>query len=850
MKLVRSILFGAGFFVLLFAPLVLTAQQLFDSWITYSIDKQPRSVQSADMDADGDLDLVIGHFQGRGGLHTVIVMENDGAGFFSLRYTLYPAPKSGPVVSVDVFDLDGDGDLEILTSHPVTHKADFFRNRGPGNGFELPIECRTGIGPLEVKAGFLDGDGFPELLTVNQASGTISIFKNRGSAAYPAESVKVVGIRPRSLELFDIDNDGDNDIAVSVAASPNERTEGFNGFVLFENKGNGAIDDSARVLYRIANPSVPTLLDTLLNPYKILAADFNNDNFLDLALACSSSAFSLPGRNRVCVFLNRQDGTFAANPALSLPGRYPVGFGARSITAADVDGDTDMDIVSANQDDGTVSVLKNNGNGTFAAKTDFLTPNNPPSVVSGGDYDGDGDYDLAVVSLTGASFAHMRNKGNGSFEVGTEFSSGSFSIPFGIACGDLDSDSDFDLVIGNFARDQVTIHKNTGNGSFPSPPASSDFLFGGGGPRSIVLADLDGDLDLDFAVANQSTNNISVFKNNGNATFVPAVNYSTGGGSFPVGISARDLDGDGDIDLATANSGSSTTSIFKNNGNGTFAPRSDYPTGSRPVSITSADFDGDSDFDLATTDQGFGLQVGGDPLDSISVLFNDGSGVFPTRTTYVAGSEPASLTSADLDADGDFDLAVAVPGSPNRNDTAMVVYLNNGNGSFAPGMRYLPGAGPMVIVAADVNQDGFIDILTADSARSAVSFFAGNGNGTFDPSTEYGCGINPRGMAACDLNGDGDLDLAVTNLRMVSQPTHGGFTVLRNQTITPGFARGDLNGDNVYNLVDITQQCNCIFLATGVCTTLLSDVNCDGDLTPVDVIILLQKVFIAMPFPC
>ncbi len=841
MKLERLILFGAGFLVFLFGSSA--AQQLFDSWVTYGIDKQPRSVQSADMDADGDLDLVIGHFQGRAGLPTVIVMENDGAGFFSLRHTLYPASQSGPVVSVDVFDLDGDGDLEILTAHPPTQKVNLFRNLGASIGFDFPLECRAGFGTIEVTAGFLDGDGFPEVLAANQAEGTISIYKNRGSAAFPAESIKVVGIRPRSLVLFDMDDDADNDIAVSVAANPTERTEGFNGFVLFENQGNGVIDDSARVLYKIANPPAFTLLDTILNPFKILAADFNNDNFLDLAVACSASVNTpVAGRNLVCVFLNRQDGTFDTLPALSKPGRYPVGFGARSITAADVDADGDQDIVSANQNDGTVSVLKNNGNGTFAAKIDFLTPNNPPSVVSGGDYDGDGDYDLAIVSLNGASFAVMRNKGDGSFEVGTEFSTSSASEPFGIACGDLDGDGDMDLAAALFTRPQISVHLNTGPGSFPATPP---LYVTGGGPIAITMADLDGDLDLDLAVANRGSSDISTLRNNGNGTFAAAVNYSTGPGSFPVDISARDLDGDGDADLTVANSGTSNTSIFKNNGNGTFAPRIDYPTGPRTNSIAIADLDGDGDFDLATADQGFN-----DLLDSVSVLFNDGSGAFPTRTAYLAGSGVADVTAADLDGDGDFDLAATVPGTQVREDTAMVVFLNNGNGTFAPGVRYLPAPGPVAIAAVDVNGDGFIDILTADSARSAVSIFAGNGTGTFAPSTEYGCGISPRGMAVCDLNGDGDLDLAVTNLRMVSQPTHGGLTILRNQTITPGFLRGDINGDNIYNLVDITQQCNCIFLATGVCTPALSDVNCDGGLSPVDVILLLRKVFIAMPFPC
>ncbi len=855
MKFVRSILFGAGFLVFLLAFSTTAAQQLFDSWITYTIDKAPTSVQSADIDGDGDLDLVIGHFMGRAGVHTLVVMENDGLGFFNLRYTLNPGPHSGPVLNVDVFDLDADGDLDILSAHPPTGRVDFFRNRGPGNGFELPIECRAGAQTYDVTAGFLDGDGFPEVLAVNRTEGTISIYKNRGAAAYPSESTKVVGTDPRFIELFDADNDGDNDIAVSVGAIRPQSGPyvGFNGFVLFENQGNGAIDDSARVLYRVANPNpADHPLDTALNPFKILAADFNNDGYSDLAVACSHRFDLQPSRAAVLIFLNRQDGTFDTLPALSKPTYYTVGHGCQSIAAEDVDGDGDQDIISANFLDGTISVLKNNGNGTFAAKTDFLTPNNPPSVVSGGDYDGDGDFDVAAVSQgiiptnPGNSFAVLKNRGDGSFEAGTEFLTAPVGIPFGIEAANLDGDGDIDLVVANQGSTPVaTVHLNNGTGSFPSPVPTSDWYFGSS-PRSVAIADLDGNGDLDLAVVDQS-GVISIFLDGttpGKFTYGPTIPLPNGAGPF--WIAGADLDGDGDIDLVTANQGTNFISVLKNNGNATFAAPVNYTVGFRPVYVFPADLDGDGDIDLATVDQGVD-----DLLDSVSLLFNDGSGAFPVRSAVQVGSAPTALVAADLDGDGDRDLAVTAAGTPSREDTAVVVFKNNGNGTFGSGARYLPGAGPNHIVAADFDGDGDLDLVTVDAARSAVSFFANNGDGTFAAAQGFGAGVDPRFVAVADFNGDGDLDLAVSNRVSVSQPTFGAFTVLRNQTITPGLAlRGDLNGDRIYNLVDITQQCNCIFSGTGVCTPSLSDVNCDGGLTPVDVILLLRKVFSAMPFPC
>jgi hypothetical protein len=261
--------------------------------------------------------------------------------------------------------------------------------------------------------------------------------------------------------------------------------------------------------------------------------------------------------------------------------------------------------------------------------------------------------------------------------------------------------------------------------------------------------------------------------------------------------------------------------------------------------------DGDGDADLVSCDLG----VDASP-DSISLLFNDGTGAFPVRTAIQIGSVPTSVVAADLDGDGDRDLAVTVAGSAERPDTAVAVLKNNGNGTFAPAVRLLPGAGPNHILAADFDGDGDLDLVTVDQTRNAISFFANNGDGTFAPAQGYGAGIDPRFAVAADFNGDGDLDLAVTNARWVSRPPgatadQGAFTVLRNQRITPGLAlRGDLNGDRLYNLIDITQQCNCILLGTGVCTPSLSDLNCDGGLSPVDIILLLQKVFVSISLPC
>jgi hypothetical protein len=842
-------------FLLVLLPVAAFGQQLFDSWLSYNLDNQPMSVASGDLDGDGDLDLAMGHWFGdRQGRPTVVVMENDGAGNFRRAATLLASAR---VINVSLFDLDRDGDLDILSAHRDADNANFFRNRG-GLAFDLPYLCRTGTSPFSITAGRLDNDSFPEMIVANAVSGTLSLYKNRGVALFPSESTKVVGINPRSVALLDYDNDGDNDIAASVQVKFDAEIEivtGFNGIVTFENEGNGAINDSVRVNYRIRSTFNPTLTDTGLRPEQLIAADFNNDGFADLALACTSKVANL---SEVRVFLNRQtsDSTFDITPNLANPGRYPVGFGCKSIAALDVDGDGDLDLVSANQFDATISVLKNNGNGTFAPKKDFFTPNNPPSVVSVGDFDGDGDFDVAALSETGRSVAIMKNKGNGDYEVGTEFSTGQNSLAFGLACADFEGDGDIDVAVANQTNNYSSIHKNNGSGSFPSPPPGTDWYFSGS-PRSVAVADLDGNGTVDFAVANQGTSGVSIFWNSGGGSFAYGPTYFLGGSFFPYWVTAADLDGDGDVDLATANFGKGTVSVLRNNNNGTFSVTGPYPVGSLPIYINHCDFNGDGHIDLVTANQGSNANP-----DSVTLLFNDGTGTFPARTDLQVGSNLTAVEAADLDGDGDCDLAVTAEGYIEVRDTAVVIFSNNGDGTFTKGQRLTPGAGPRDVIAADINGDGRPDLVTADSARSAVSFFANTGgslvnslNYAFAPPQQYGAGFNPRFLCAADFDNDGDRDLAVTNLRMVNSPvagqTHGGFTLLENVgTIPRPLARGDVNADGVCNLADATAELNCVFFGSGACPLGAADANCDGRLSAVDLVLLLQHVFFDRSFPC
>ncbi|UCD18127.1 MAG: VCBS repeat-containing protein, partial [Candidatus Zixiibacteriota bacterium] len=133
--------------------------------------------------------------------------------------------------------------------------------------------------------------------------------------------------------------------------------------------------------------------------------------------------------------------------------------------------------------------------------------------------------------------------------------------------------------------------------------------------------------------------------------------------TWPLYAHPADLDNDGDLDLAVANYGADKVTVLMNDGSGVFSPYTAYPVGIYPRSLVASDFDGDGDLDLVVSNM---------DSDNISILLNYGNGTFAPEVTYATGDNPSSIFGADFDSDGDIDLAVA-----NRKDNNVSILLNS-----------------------------------------------------------------------------------------------------------------------------------------------------------------------------
>ncbi|MHC4140833.1 MAG: FG-GAP repeat domain-containing protein [Planctomycetota bacterium] len=359
--------------------------------------------------------------------------------------------------------------------------------------------------------------------------------------------------------------------------------------------------------------SSPESIPTVAAVADIVLADLDSDGDLDVAVL--EGAFGFPAIGTVEILLNHGDGSFAAPVAFEV-GRFGgLEFFVDELAAGDLDGDEDLDLAFLGSM-APLTLLFNDGNASFGAPvpTDitvnlsFLN-----TIMDLGDVDGDGIADAVVGKPGLLAF----NDGSGGFTV-VDFPG--FTSDDQAAIVELSGDAALDIAYGGQA------HVNDGLGGFTE---AGSFL-GGSGSFECAYADLDGDLDTDIACARRLSGEVRISLNNGDATFADgdAVNVS-----FPTGIAAGDLDGNGAIDLVARSPAS--IAIIAGGGDGTFGTADvlEMPFG-REISIGDLNADGHADVVV-----GVGNTGTADP-GAIVIFLSEGP---------VSGP-------GDVDGDGDVDI--------------------------------------------------------------------------------------------------------------------------------------------------------------------------------------------------
>jgi hypothetical protein len=377
--------------------------------------------------------------------------------------------------------------------------------------------------------------------------------------------------------------------------------------------------------------------------------DVDGDGSLDIMAATV--------RHNVAVLLSNGDGTFPPGSVETDPAIVGL---PQQVVLGDLNGDSVIDAVTANRGltglaDPGVSIFVGNADGSFAGPSDFPFPSlDTPESLALGDLDGDGNLDVVTANRLNSETDPENNgisvllgAGDGTLSAPTHFSIGSIGT-FGehLALADLNGDGNLDVVTGNTREPFVFVLLGGGDGTFGD--AGVTFLVN---PiYGLALGDVNADDDIDILVAT-TDGRVRVLTGNGDGTFIETSGFNAGFVNSDA-IALADVDSDGDLDAVTTRSRIDRVSVFLGEGDGTFDARNDFTVGDGPQDTALGDIDGDGNVDIVSLN---GLSR------NFSVLLGTGDGGFGERQDFFLSERGTlvSLALADLDNDGDLDFVGA-----------------------------------------------------------------------------------------------------------------------------------------------------------------------------------------------
>jgi FG-GAP-like repeat/Bacterial Ig-like domain len=340
-----------------------------------------------------------------------------------------------------------------------------------------------------------------------------------------------------------------------------------------------------------------------------------------------------------------------------------------------------------------------------------------------------------------------------------------------------------------------------------------------------VTTDFNEDGWIDIATINEVSADMRLFLNNADGSGLYG-NYLTPPVALRDEVSPNesgDFNNDGHADFAVASSNTDTLCIVLGNGNGTFSPAQFLASADRPHGVAVLDYDGDGDQDVCVSCDGGNV---------INRYTNNGSGVFAANGSFDStGNGEYALIAADMNEDGILDLVAGC-----RFSQTAVVLRGNGNGTFTAIATRAIGGEVWVINAADMNGDGNLDIVAANAFSANGAILMGNGLGGLAAAQIYPSTGHTASTDVGDLDGDGDMDWILSafggeNWRLYRN-TGGGNMVLVGDIAAPNnpscAALFDTDNDGDLDMTLFDEIADVVIISRNNATRHAGDVNLDG----------------------
>jgi VCBS repeat-containing protein len=806
-----------------------------------------KAVELADVDNDGDLDLVVGNTGALNFLH----LNNGSATPFIGSMGIVIGTVVTDTTSIRAVDVNGDGLVDVITGE-FSNANQFYLNNGTTSRFSDPggnigVELDS---TFEIAVGDFDNDGdydavsanaLPQRARFSQNFGTTGLFTPSTGTSLASEISNDI-FDARAIELGDIDRDGDLDVVIGNFGAVNRfhpNTANLNPF-------NGASSDT------LDNPDVSDSRDVKI-------ADVNGDGYDDIIVANTTHNILVNGdfeKGDLSGWLNVPSvsgGKFFINnggfdPPLPSPdGPMAAISGANSALASQP---PPFGLTAEHRLVQTVAIPST----ATIATLSWVHQVRSHAALGPTQF-----YRVEVLSLTGGPgtiTVYTTATGDPALQGLTQFNVNvsafigqtvelTFRVHPEISAFNVHLDN-VRLDIGNESQVHLNNSGLLGGGGGGGGGLFADGLSIPATAVALALGDVDKDGDLDLAVARSLTNTSQVLFNDGNGVFSGAINLEV----FPVGsdslsIAMGDIDSDGDVDVVVGHDGRNRISL--NQFQETGGVRTMTDTNVFDVTIdsdtTSAilleDVDGDGDLDVIA---GNGDVMGVGQRNRLYLnngTANPFAGIAGTDITTDADAT-VSLVLGDVDRDGDLDLIAGNVNGANK------LYLNDGTTSpFATTGVGIPiGAVPVEVLdtrdvmLVDIDRDGDLDFFTANHGAGIKNYFYLSDGSSSPFANSIAREIHPSGLlpntvaqAAGDFDGDGDPDLVMVNgylnleenlfiLNSDTPTLFGNNAITQTATLdshlTVDVVTGDLDGDgDIDAIVGNFGQPNRLYLNDG-----------------------------------